>query len=123
MFAELPVLRGIFKNSNIDSVGLEYSLKIVSELSKTNFEEVSSIISEIIYSINTETFNLLTSDRAYEIKFGRAKDITNKFEILDAFMASVFKGSDVNNIDYIDLRWSNRVIVKYHEAIIQNVQI
>lgn len=123
--AELPVFHGLFRNSQIDSSALKSALDVCLELSKEQFQSVSTIVSEVIYNHRSQTFKILTTDNAKEIYLGKTGDFKNKFEMLSAFMATVFKTTDIKKIDYIDLRWSERVIIKYKqpEIVPENLQI
>ena len=123
LYAELPIFHGIFNESRIDSFALQSTLNICYELSKEQFQPLNSIVSEIIYDKGTQTFKMLTNDNAKEIYLGKARNFKNKFEILKTFMQTVFKTTDIKDIDYIDLRWSERVIIKYKDAFTQNLQI
>jgi cell division septal protein FtsQ len=123
LYTELPIFHGIFSTLGIDSVALESTLDICYELSKEQFQPLNSIISEIIFDKETQTFKMLTNDNAKVIYLGKARNFKNKFEILKSFMTSVFKTTDIKNIEYIDLRWSERVIIKYKDVLTQNLQI
>jgi cell division septal protein FtsQ len=115
-FDELPIIRNLYINSKIDSTALLNTANILTELKKEKNELLFNLISEIVYLHTDKSFEIITTDKAYKILFGRAIDVSKKIEKCCEFLATKMNEINVNDMKYIDIRWKNRVIIMNNEV-------
>ncbi len=106
---DVPIIRGVFSNGRIDSVGIIGCLVLLAKLNSENFGYLNSLISEIDYNINSKNFNLVSSETGAIIILGTINDLEHKINKLDSYWKFSLVSS-VNKPKYIDLRWSNHII-------------
>lgn len=109
-FPDLALLRGF--DPALDSLALSDARKILNELMKAENELIYNSISEIVYNRDTKGFSMLSSGFSLKIIFGKPGNFEEKVEKLMSFWKSELKTLDVNKIEYIDLRWAKRLILK-----------
>lgn len=107
----LPIVRGMYNLSQVDSSALKGFLSILAEIEKRD-KFLKDIISEIIYDKKGKTFSMLTDDMCKKVLFGDLSSIDLKILKLSSFIKSVYYEIDLTKIDYIDLRWGRSVVLK-----------
>jgi hypothetical protein len=112
-FGEFPLIRGIFSESSVDSTALAGAILIVNQLNESKNGNLLQLVSEIDYNRITKLFSIYTSDNEYCIYFGKAEEVSDKIELLSDFFATKLPSVDIKNLQYIDVRWRDRVVLKY----------
>ena len=112
LYVDLPVIHGLYKKGKLDTRALQDCRNIIDLLYTDENKELKFMISEIIYNQNTKEINLLSTDRAYKIIIGNAQNLSMKFDLLNIIRKNILKNININTVEYVDLRWNNRVIIK-----------
>jgi len=106
VYTDLPLFYG-----NTEDIGLQKSLV---ELIKMINDEESGILKLLISEIHLKNDNLisLVTNDGLNIKFGRIENINKKLEKLLVFWETKLLRTQISSIEYIDITWLNKVIVK-----------
>lgn len=112
-FADLPLVRNVFRGELIDQSVMAGAMTILRELGKTENRIIQIYISEIIYDQQTGEFFFLATDKQMKILFGRAEKVKEKIGNLLAYWNGFDPVSAKNNVKYIDLRWEGSIIAGF----------
>ena len=109
-FSDLPLIRNVMNSGKIDSLGLSQALKIIEVLKYNEFQDVYNNTSEIVYNKSAHQFEIVTADFGLRVLIGYLDNLYGKFKKLSAFRKSQL-ALNRNTVKYLDLRWSNQVVV------------
>lgn len=106
VYTDLPLFYGRTKD-----IGLQKSLVELIEIINN---EDSGLLKLLISEIHLERNNLisLVTNDGLNIRFGRMENIKKKLEKLLVFWETKLSQTDLKSINYIDITWLNKVIVK-----------
>lgn len=110
-FVNLPVIRldkAGYTTGELVGIG---ALDILNCLERPGCEFIQQNISEIICNTQTQTFELISSGFGIKIHFGTADDACRKIHKLSAFWEHEMPVITPGRIIYVDVRWSNQVVV------------
>ena len=111
-FSYLPIIRSINNNKSIDSVGLDFFIKMLLMLRQEKYALVYGQLSELISDSKSNTYSARLSSNNAKIEFGDSGNIEIKLDNLLSFLDYYYKHEHKSEVEYIDLRWSRQVIVK-----------
>lgn len=111
-FTDLPLLSGLYSGDNIDSARLKSAIGLMDYLSNKDKVFLLTCISEINFSNAYKNLDLYLNFDGVKVMMGNLVDFKEKSEKLQNYLASVyFRTSPKPKVKYIDLRWSNQVVV------------
>lgn len=110
--SDVPIVHGIETVGKVDSIGLVGLVSLLKELQFTERGELYQQISEIIYEARLSSFILRSADAGFSVTVGTVANLNGKFSHLYAFLTRELPKLPKNSIDYIDLRWSDQLVVK-----------
>lgn len=112
----LPLLRNIFKNNKLDTIALKNAITILNTLNKEEFTFIEKFVSEIIWDESSKSFNIIM-DSGEKVILGNTANIYNYIDKLSCFIKNRYISKTNDIIDYIDLRWNDKIIVKTKQNI------
>ncbi|MGA2296142.1 MAG: FtsQ-type POTRA domain-containing protein [FCB group bacterium] len=116
-FPDLPLLRGLNPGGKIDDFYLNEAIKIIEILKNNKNRILDSFISEIIFDSENKSFKILASDFGLDVYLGDPYLINEKIENLLSWWQDNFTKDELSKIQYIDLRWTDQVVVQYKQMI------
>lgn len=109
-FQYLPLVTGM--SLKIDLKYKKEAVKIINELLMKENESVLAEVSELHFNSEISGFKLFMSNSDTELIIGNSRKISEKLENFKIFTSHSIYSEKYANTAYIDLRWSNKVIVK-----------
>ena len=116
-FADLPLVRNIYYNDKIDSRAVSNSLNIIAELKKGGNSVPYHYISEIVYNNTDDTFTLISTVKNIKIYLGNICELEKKIKKLSDYWLSRMAQDVTGSAAFIDLRWTNRVVVGFENKV------
>ncbi len=108
---DIPIIRNILSNDQIDSSSLNKALYIINEM-KAYDSRIYSNVSEIIYDKNSKEFYLTYTGKGTKIIFGGNDNLNQKFSKLSKIIDLIHKDRQLYQCKHIDLRWNNQIVVR-----------
>lgn len=109
-FADLPIIRNVSDAGKIDTLALKQAISIIEVLKYIDFKAIYDNTSEIVYNRSNHQFEMITADLGLRVIIGYLDNLFGKFKKLAAFRQAQL-ALNRNNASYLDLRWSNQVVV------------
>lgn len=107
----LPLIRGIFNASVIDTLKLNEAIRIIEHLNKPTIRELAEEVSEIYLNREENNWYFIINDNDFQFILGKAENLEKKLKY--AFYSyKFFSEKSSKQIRYIDLRWLNQIITK-----------
>lgn len=106
----MPLITGIKQPGGKDTTALKNAVEILMAVMK-QYPETANIISELNYEADPDSFTIYTTVANLKVLFGRNDKIDSKMKKLMKFIESDLMIENYENIGYLDLRWSNQLIV------------
>ncbi|MFN8362015.1 MAG: cell division protein FtsQ/DivIB [Candidatus Kapaibacterium sp.] len=110
--SDVPIVHGIETVGKIDSSALDGLVRLLNELQQAEHGEVYQQISEIVYDAHHGSFTLRSADAGFLVPVGKAERAKEKFSNLYSFLTKELPKLPKNSIEYIDLRWTDQLVVK-----------
>jgi hypothetical protein len=111
-YSNLPILRGLFNYSAVDTAALIGFLTILGDLYDRNDVKLHQNVSEIVYNKYLKSFKIIFSDPYSIYEMGSIQSITEKMNNLSTIADSKYRNIELFSYDYIDLRWENPILYK-----------
>ncbi len=112
IISDVPIVHGVKTVGKVDSAGLNGLVELIKQLQFTENGKLYQQISEIFYEESLSSFSLSSADAGFTVIVGKAENMNRKFSNLYTFLTRELPKQLKNTIDYIDLRWSDQLVVK-----------
>lgn len=109
-YKDLPVIRGALRANSPDSTALSGAIKLLNLMRETEF--LYELCSEISYDDRSDSYKIILADGEVRVFVGTESRFIEKINKLEVFMRRKIQTLKLSDLDYIDLRWTDRVIVK-----------
>jgi cell division septal protein FtsQ len=109
MSDDIPVIRNVLRQSLIDTTALMKAFRIIADM-KAEIYDVYKDVSEIIFDINTNGFEIFLSDSGKKILFGDVENSKQKIRKMNIIMDMLNFDQKFYNSKYIDIRWKGQII-------------
>ncbi len=110
---DMPLIRNSINDMSIDSEAIKGAIKILNNVNQDGNFSFAKYISNIVYNPINRNYSCLISNNFCKILLGQAINIKEKVDLLRSFWNNKLTNINMATINYIDLRWNNRVIVKF----------
>lgn len=107
----LPLIRGIYNGSVLDTTDLIEAVRIIVELNKPTSRALADEVSEIYLNREEHTWYIIPNDNDFQFILGKAENLEQKLKYA-YFSYKYFTEKSSKQIRYIDLRWLNQIITK-----------
>jgi len=112
LFGYLPLVRDANAEGTIDSIVIVKSVNLLQYLRK-NYPLIYGLISELIYKNEDELPEIIIKENSARVFLGKKESLDKQLKELEMFFEGYFSGTEIRNLEYIDLRWSRQLIVSY----------
>lgn len=109
-FKDIPVLRNIYTDGNIDFAAFLRMRELLEALNGIQTKDIKALVSEIIYDKKTNEFQLITSDSGVPVLLGFGSEIVANVKKLASYLRYKNKREYEKKLKYIDLRWRDQVV-------------
>lgn len=107
--AMLPLVR--LKDSELKAAANpKNAVAVLNELSNVDFKYLYSMLEHI--TMDKRGYILKFCDMDFDVVIGKAEKLRKKMEKLSSFWKEILIKKSIIDIDYIDLRWEDRIITK-----------
>lgn len=111
---DLPILRNVVNKKSINTKAIKGAIEFLNEMNKQANSSLTKYISDIKYNTNNKNYTCVSFNNNFcKILLGEAVNIQEKVELLTSFWYNKLTNVDMLQIQYIDLRWKDRVVVKF----------
>ncbi len=109
-YKDLPLIRGIVNSGIVDSTALVGAIQILKLMRESEF--LYELCSEISYDDRFESYKIILADGEARVFVGSDDGLNAKIGKLEEFVRRKIQTLKLSDLEYIDLRWTDRVIVK-----------
>lgn len=114
MKVDVPVISGVMRGTKVDKNKLWQAIGVIKTI-QDSLPEINSLISEVQFATNQEIILFLTDNSVPVLIGNDIEKLPARLRKFRVFAENILSQKGGNNADLIDLRWHDKVVVRWKD--------